>query len=182
MGRQQEVYQSNLVSRPEQKCKHCAYEAARVSDMHKTMKNVYDGMIGRCYFNTDELRYDYYGGRGIRVTDHWLEPNGVGFLNFWKDVGDRVGDVSLDRIDPDGDYCKENCRWVSRGEQSYNKRRLSKNKSGRTGVCWNVNLDKWEVYIGYNGEHIKLGYFSDFEAACLVRQAAELKYYGYTKE
>jgi hypothetical protein len=178
--REAEVYHTNLTCRSNQMCKYCTYESYKVSEMHKTMKNVYDGMIGRCFLTADSDRYDYYGGRGITVDEAWLGEHG--FQQFWRDVGDRPEGTSLDRINPNGNYCKENCRWVSSGEQAYNKRRLERNTSGRTGISWNSKLDKWEAYIGVKGEIIRLGVFANFEDAVKAREEAELKYYRYTKE
>lgn len=77
-------------------------------------------MIFRCYDERDRF-YDYYGGRGIEVCDRWLDPES-GFDNFLADMGVPEPGESLDRIDNDGDYCPENCRWVPKIEQFRNRR------------------------------------------------------------
>lgn len=78
----------------------------------------YIGAKQRCY-NPNNKRYYMWGGRGIRVCDRWLE----GFVNFFEDMGSRPSaQHSLDRINVDGDYCKENCRWATSAEQSMNRR------------------------------------------------------------
>lgn len=82
---------------------------------------IYDSMKQRCY-NPNHHAYKNYGGRGIKVCDRWLEPNGQGFINFVKDMGERPPGTSIDRIDNNGDYCKENCRWVTRKQQMRNTR------------------------------------------------------------
>lgn len=81
----------------------------------------YKCMKKRCYTKSCK-DYTNYGGRGICVSDEWLGENG--FINFLSDMGFRpTNKHSVDRIDPNGDYCKENCRWATQKEQAINHRR-----------------------------------------------------------
>jgi hypothetical protein len=84
---------------------------------------IHKGMIQRCY-NHKSPQYRHYGGRGIRVCDRWLEPNGRGFMNFLSDVGYRPSlDFSLDRYpNRNGNYEPGNVRWATLTEQNRNKR------------------------------------------------------------
>lgn len=76
-------------------------------------------MIGRCTNATDKW-YPSYGGRGITVCDRWRES----YESFLADMGRRPSpDHSLDRIDNDGPYAPDNCRWATRSQQQRNKRR-----------------------------------------------------------
>lgn len=76
---------------------------------------VWLNMRSRC---RDKNRPDYYryGGRGIGVCKRWDD-----FASFYKDMGDVPAGMTLDRIENDKGYCKDNCRWVDRKCQSRNR-------------------------------------------------------------
>lgn len=76
-------------------------------------------MLERCR-NPSAPNFRLYGGRGIRVCDRWLGDEG--FSNFLADMGERGKGLTLDRIDVDGDYNPENCRWADAKAQSSNRR------------------------------------------------------------
>ena len=73
-------------------------------------------MKQRC-FNQNHENFPYYGGRGITVCEPWLR-----FENFLADMGERPGGKTLDRINPDGIYEPDNCRWATPKEQAGNRR------------------------------------------------------------
>jgi hypothetical protein len=84
----------------------------------------------RCY-NPRSKSYHNYGGRGIKVCDRWR----VSFSNFLSDMGDSfTPGKTIDRIDNDGDYCKENCRWATPVEQCGNTRKNRIVVVGGSGV------------------------------------------------
>jgi len=92
--------------------------------------NIWNNMVARCT-NKKLPGYGRYGGRGIEVCDRWLSS----FENFYTDMGGRPPGTSLDRIDNNGDYAPDNCRWATTKEQSRN-RRSNRLIEGKPMVEW----------------------------------------------
>ena len=95
----------------------------------------------RCY-NPANDAYPRYGGRGIVMCDEWVND----FARFYADMGDCPQGLTLDRIDTNGQYSKDNCRWASYAEQNNNRRdnkRLTINGETRTYA-------EWEKIVGLN--------------------------------
>lgn len=102
--------------------------------------SIWQGMKNRC-INESSASYSMYGGRGIYVCDEWLD-----FNTFYKDMGDPPKSSSIERIDNNKGYCKENCKWATSYEQSRNKR-------SNVNISWNgkkMVLEDWAAHLNIN--------------------------------
>ena len=120
------------------------------------LNNIFDNMKRRCY-NPKNTNYDCYGGRGIKVCDEWNNREQVrfkkgscskGWLAFkkWALENGYQDNLTIDRIDPNGNYEPSNCRWVTMKVQSNNLRNnIRLTYKGRTQTihqwCEELNLN-----------------------------------------
>jgi len=100
---------------------------------HKRLWEIWNGIKKRCLFENDQ-RYHQYGGRGILMCDEWQSS----FDHFadWALSNGYEDGLSIERIDVNGNYCPENCKWIPLREQAFNKRDT--------------------IWIHYHGERIQL--------------------------
>ena len=101
---------------------------------------VWASMLRRCD-NSKVNSYPRYGGRGIRVCPEWLD-----FSAFLRDMGEPPPGTSLDRLDNDGPYSPDNCRWATLEEQGSNKR----NNHKLTAFGKTLTLAEWSRETGLN--------------------------------
>lgn len=137
--------------------------------------NQWSGMIYRCT-HQNASHYERYGERGIAVCDEW----GSNFEAFveWSLANGYSADLEIDRINNNGDYSPENCRWVPHKENSRNRNTRKTSKSGVAGVMYRADINVWRVSIGVDYKRINIGHFKTFEEAVAARKEAELKYWG----
>ena len=101
-------------------------------------------MLARCY-DPKNHKYSRYGGRGIRVCDRW-----ICFRLFLEDMGERPKDMTLNRIDNDGDYSPENCEWATHKQQA-------QNRSGNRLLTFKEKtmcISQWAREVGMSRESI----------------------------
>ena len=142
----------------------------------KAVRQAWVDMKRRCD-NPEAANYSDYGGRGITYCPAWAD-----FTAFFKDMGMRPAGRSLDRIDNNGNYEPDNCRWATSQEQNLNRRRLKlettlrcNNRSGIVGVCFDEQKNKWVVKGNQDRKTKTLYCGPDFLEACCARKSWETK-------
>ena len=111
------------------------------------------------------IGYENYGGRGIRVCERWSE-----FVNFLADMGECPHGLTLDRIDPDGNYEPGNCRWAD-------KRTQARNTRANRMMTWNgrtLCVEEWAEVLGISSRslmsRIRLGWSDEKTLSTPIRQ------------
>jgi hypothetical protein len=133
-------------------------------------------MINRCH-NQNDSNYFKYGNRGIFVCDEWKNS----FLAFLRDMGRRPSkDMTIERVDNNAGYYKENCLWGNKTEQQLNQRIRSSNTTGVVGVSHIPNSygqKKWCATLWVGGIVKLHKKFLTKEEAIAARLEAEEKYH-----
>ena len=129
-GNKVEIILGKVTSGNTKSCGCLILETRTKHGMWKSKEyNIWNAMRQRCT-NPNSQKWEDYGRRGIKVCERWMNS----FQNFYDDMGPKPEGYSLDRIDNDGNYTPDNCRWTTISEQNINKRpwnfkRKQKNKN-----------------------------------------------------
>lgn len=122
-------YRNDVSRGRHRKYEHSIYE-------YKRLYGIYTGIKKRC-FNKKEPRYKDYGGRGITMCEEWANTiDGFDKFAEWALSHGYADDLTIERKDVNGNYCPENCKWITLQEQTLNTRNT--------------------VWVDYQGEHIQL--------------------------
>lgn len=108
---------------------------------HTPLYRVWMGMKARCQ-NPNSKAFKYYGGKGVSVCDEWLD-----FQSFmdWAIFSGYSNGLTLDRVDSQGNYCPENCRWITQSENSSRTARRFLTVNGET-----LGYSQWAEKLGIN--------------------------------
>lgn len=157
-GNEKIILKGSLLQGYTQSCgclqKERTSESHLLPDGYHHLQHIYRKMVKRCY-DVNDPNYKRYGARGIKICEQWLNDNNS-FREWAVSHGYRE-DLQIERVDNDGDYCPENCKWITKYEQSLNRRssvRITYNGKTQT-------LKEWARELGINNTtlHNRINYY-----------------------
>jgi hypothetical protein len=137
------------------------------------LRGIRNCMIERCY-NIKNPAYKNYGERGIKVCGEWMGNNSVNFCE-WALSNGYGDELQIDRIDVNGDYTPDNCRFVEPIVNGANKRNTTEHNGVSQG---GEKSSKWRARMVYKGKKVLDKGFKTFDEAINARKQMEIKYIG----
>lgn len=135
---------------------------------HTKLGRVFDGMKQRCN-NPNNKNYEKYGGRGIRICTEWLNDPKI-FFDWAIKNGYKEG-LSIDRINVNGNYEPDNCRWTDSETQCLNQRIRKDNKTGYKGIYYSKGV--YRVQIRRNKKRYYFGSYKTLPEAVKALEEAK---------
>ncbi len=136
----------------------CSKRLIKHGDSGTRLHRIWNAMKTRCS-NKRQKSYTNYGGRGICVCEEWLDYE---VFSKWSRKNGYADELTIDRINNDGNYEPSNCRWTTRLVQARNTRRLRKdNTSGYRGVVYYKTNKRWGSCISVDNKIVTIGYYSN---------------------
>lgn len=168
-GAEVEVEATSVKMGNSTRCKLCAHKVIGVKKATHGMTNtrifnIWKDLRQRCN-NPKDSSYKNYGGRGIKVCDEW--QGSFEAFYTWAIFNGYSDDLTIDRIENDGDYTPYNCRWATRSEQNVNQRLSIRNTSGFVGIS--SRGDKWLTQVSVNGKQTVVGLYNTPKEAAQAR-------------
>lgn len=131
---------------------------------HTTTYRSWSEMRQRCH-NPNNDKYKWYGARGISVCARWRDS----FENFYEDMGARPDGMTLDRIETNGNYEKDNCRWATKQTQMNNMRSNRVVSVDGRELTMTEASRIWHVPVGTIWRRLQLGWATDDAVKRTVR-------------
>ena len=167
-GKEYEAQVRNIKIRKRAVCKSCTSKGnnTKHGGTGTRLYKTWQGIKARIY-NKNEKCFPDYGGRGISICDKWKDFK---IFKDWALDNGYDDTLTIDRIDVDGNYEPNNCRWVSQKVQQRNKRVFKiTNKSGYRGVCYFKRTKRWVAKVCVDYKNIHIGYFDTALEAAKAR-------------
>ncbi len=163
-GREDKVQLNMLLIGESTKCINCRNKKHGFS--RNRLHRIWYEMIDRCY-NSNSNEYENYGQCGIVVCDEW--KNDYETFKVWALKAGYNKELTIDRINTNGNYEPDNCRWATYKQQILNRNKNKSNKSGYIGIWYTKNMKKWKSDISINYKHTYLGYYDTQKEALEAR-------------